>query len=248
MDKRRFLKIAGAASAGTLLAPSLTFCTTERKPKVETEIENTPFSPIIQAPLPYGYAALEPFIDAETMEIHYSKHHAGYTRKLNEALEMETAFQGKTVEGIFAELRDEEGHVALRNNGGGYYNHNLYWQCMTPGSSGAPNGEIAEALNAAFGSYANFKDQFSEAAKTRFGSGWAWLSKDKVGGLFISSTPNQDNPLMSNLAEQPGMPLLGIDVWEHAYYLKHQNKRADYISAFFEVINWETVAARFAGV
>jgi Fe-Mn family superoxide dismutase len=190
--------------------------------------------------LSYDYNALEPYIDARTMEIHHSKHHAGYTTNLNKAVEG-SSLEGKSVEEILAGVSGQS--AAVRNNGGGFYNHNLYWSVMGPGGGGEPSGELLEAINGAFGSFSDFKTQFSTAGATRFGSGWAWLVKQADGSLVVSSTPNQDNPLM-DLAEVKGTPILGIDVWEHAYYLKYQNRRPEYIEAFWNVINWDEVSAR----
>jgi Fe-Mn family superoxide dismutase len=192
--------------------------------------------------LPYAYDALEPYIDARTMEIHHDKHHAAYTTNLNAAL-AGSGYEGKTIEAVLAELSAQP--AAVRNNGGGYYNHNLYWEVMAPGGAKLPEGDLLKAINAAFGSFQNFKDAFTKAAITRFGSGWAWLVK-QGDSLVISSTPNQDNPLM-DLAEVKGFPVLGIDVWEHAYYLNYQNRRPDYIEAFLNVVNWDEVARRFKG-
>lgn len=186
--------------------------------------------------LPYSYDALEPHIDAQTMEVHHSKHHAAYTTNLNGALEG-TAGEGKSIEEILKNIGDYP--AAVRNNGGGYYNHNLFWEIMSPNGGGNPTGEISDAINRDLGSFENFKDEFSKAGATRFGSGWAWLVV-KDGKLKVGSTPNQDNPLMP-VADISGTPVLGMDVWEHAYYLKYQNKRPDYIKAFFNVINWEKV-------
>jgi len=191
--------------------------------------------------LPYAHDALEPNIDAQTMEIHYGKHHAGYTAKLNAAIEG-TELAGKTIEELLASHTD---NAAIRNNGGGYYNHCLFWEVMGPNGGGAPSGELAEAINSAFGSFEEFKNVFSNAAATQFGSGWAWLCVNKGGSVEVCSTPNQDNPLMSS-AGCSGMPILGLDVWEHAYYLKYQNRRPDYINAFFNVVNWDEVSKRFA--
>jgi Fe-Mn family superoxide dismutase len=192
--------------------------------------------------LPYAYDALEPHIDARTMEIHHSKHHAAYTNNLNTAT-AGTALEGQTIEQILAGI---SGHsMAVRNNGGGFYNHNLFWEIMSPNGGGTPTGELAEAINAAFGTFEKFKETFTAAATTRFGSGWAWLLVKSDGSLAVSSTPNQDNPLM-DIAEVKGTPILGLDVWEHAYYLKFQNRRPDYISTFYEVVNWGEVARRFA--
>ncbi|MEM6725525.1 MAG: superoxide dismutase [Bacteroidota bacterium] len=189
--------------------------------------------------LPYAYDALEPHFDAQTMEIHHSKHHAGYTKKLNAAIEG-TRVDGLSIESL---LRSPK-QAAIRNNGGGYYNHKLFWEVLSPNGGGNPSGDLGEAINAAFGSYDAFKEQFSTAAKTRFGSGWAWLIVKEDGTLAVTSTPNQDNPLM-DVADDQGTPILGLDVWEHAYYLKYQNRRPDYVEAFFSVVNWEAVAANF---
>ena len=194
-----------------------------------------------QEELKYDYNALEPYVDARTMEIHYSKHHAAYTANLNKAVEG-TSLEGKSIEEIFAGISKHP--VAVRNNGGGFFNHNVFWAVMRPKGGGEPTGELLEAINSAFGSFADFKTKFSAAAATRFGSGWAWLVKQADGSLVVSSTPNQDNPLM-DLAEVKGTPLLTLDVWEHAYYLHYQNRRPDYIQAFWNVVNWEEVARRF---
>ncbi|MFO7933798.1 MAG: superoxide dismutase [Bacteroidales bacterium] len=191
--------------------------------------------------LPYAYDALEPHIDARTMEIHHTKHHGGYTSKLNNAVEG-TALEGKSIEEILADVSSAS--TAVRNNGGGFYNHDLFWKVMGPDGGGEPTGELLDAINSAFGSFDEFKDQFSNAAATRFGSGWAWLIKQENDALVIASTPNQDNPLM-DLADVKGTPILGLDVWEHAYYLKYQNRRPEYIEAFWNVINWDEVAKRF---
>jgi Fe-Mn family superoxide dismutase len=189
--------------------------------------------------LPYAYDALEPHIDARTMEIHHGKHHAGYTTNLNNAI-AGTDLEGKSIEEILKNCKDKP---AVRNNGGGFYNHDLFWLVMSPNGGGQPSGEVADAINSAFGSFEAFKDEFAKAAATRFGSGWAWLCVSN-GKLEVCSTANQDNPIMGEGCE--GIPILGLDVWEHAYYLNYQNRRPDYINAFFNVINWEEVARRFA--
>ncbi len=190
--------------------------------------------------LNYDYNALEPYIDARTMEIHHSKHHGGYTSKLNAAIEG-GALADLSIEEILADAGSHG--AAVRNNGGGYYNHNLFWEVMGPHGEGRPEGAVGQAINEAFGSFDEFKSQFSNAAATRFGSGWAWLVKTN-SGLVVTSTPNQDNPLM-DVAEVKGTPVLGLDVWEHAYYLKYQNRRPEYIEAFWNVINWAEVNKRF---
>jgi Fe-Mn family superoxide dismutase len=187
--------------------------------------------------LGYSYNALEPNIDAMTMEIHYTKHHQAYTTNLNNAL-ANTSDANATIEDILKNISKLP--IAVRNNGGGFYNHNLFWKLMSPTGGGNPTGDISDAITKYFGSFDKFKEQFSNAAATRFGSGWAWLVKNAQGELVVSSTPNQDNPLM-DVADVKGKPILGIDVWEHAYYLKYQNRRVDYIAAFWNVINWEEV-------
>jgi len=194
-------------------------------------------------PLGYAFGALEPAIDAMTMEIHHDKHHAGYVRKLNAALKSTPGFEGKSLAEILGTVTaDQKG---VRNNGGGHWNHSLFWEVMTPGGSNVPEGQLAEAINASFGDFDTFKTNFFKAAKTRFGSGWAWLSVGADKKLFVSSTPNQDNPLMTNITKDLGTPIMGIDVWEHAYYLHYQNKRGDYINAFTDLINWDVVSSKF---
>ncbi len=191
--------------------------------------------------LPFAYDALEPNIDARTMEIHHSKHHAGYVAKVNAAIEG-SELEGKSVEDLVSDLAGvpDDKRGAVQNNGGGHANHSLFWSILCPNGGGEPSGELAEAINAAFGSFEGLKEQFSSAAATRFGSGWAWVSVDN-GNLVVESTPNQDSPLMAGRT-----PILGLDVWEHAYYLNYQNRRPDYIAAFWNVINWDEVARRYA--
>ena len=189
--------------------------------------------------LPYAYDALEPHIDASTMEIHHSKHHNGYTNNLNNAISG-TSLEGKSIEEICA---SKVLAGTVRNNGGGYYNHCLFWEVMSPNGGGEPTGKLSESINSSFGDFENFKNEFSKAAATRFGSGWAWLCVCERGKLCVCSTPNQDNPLMEGSCG--GTPILALDVWEHAYYLNYQNRRPDYINAFFNVINWEEVNKRF---
>ncbi|MEE9349324.1 MAG: superoxide dismutase [Flavobacteriaceae bacterium] len=192
--------------------------------------------------LGYAYDALEPNIDARTMEIHHSKHHNGYTNNLNNAI-AGTNLEGKSIEDILANLDMSNG--AVRNNGGGFYNHSLFWNVMNPNDKGRLSGDLKDAIDAAFGSFDEFKAVFAKAAGTRFGSGWAWLCVHKGGKVEVCSTPNQDNPLMPN-STCGGTPILGLDVWEHAYYLNYQNRRPDYVQAFFNVINWNEVERRFA--
>ena len=192
--------------------------------------------------LPYAYDALEPNIDARTMEIHHTKHHNAYTTNLNAAV-AGTDMEGKTIENILINL--DMKNMAVRNNGGGFYNHNLFWTVMTPNGGGLPTGDLLAAIEAAFVTFEEFKASFSKAGATQFGSGWAWLCVHKGGKVTVCGTPNQDNPLMPGVG-CGGTPILGMDVWEHAYYLHYQNRRPDYIEAFFNVINWTEVARRFA--
>ncbi len=192
--------------------------------------------------LKYAFDALEPHIDAKTMEIHHDKHHAGYTSKLNDAVKG-TDMEGKNIENILNNLDMDD--KAVRNNGGGYFNHNLYWEIMGPNGGGKPQGDLASAIDKDFGSFEAFKDEFSKAGATQFGSGWAWLCVQEGGKLEVCSSANQDNPLMPGVG-CGGYPILGMDVWEHAYYLKYQNQRPAYIDAFFNVINWEEVSKRYA--
>ena len=193
--------------------------------------------------LNYSFDALEPHIDAKTMEIHYGKHHNGYTNNLNNAISG-TELESKTIEEILKNL--DLDNMALRNNSGGYFNHNLFWEIMGPNCGGNPSGEISEAINSNFNSFENFKEEFKKAAATRFGSGWAWLCVLGDGKLEICSTPNQDNPLMENSCG--GNPILCLDVWEHAYYLNYQNRRPDYIEAFFSLINWDEVNSKYLNI
>lgn len=194
-------------------------------------------------PLPYDFGALEPYIDALTMEIHHDKHHAAYVNNLNAALKDHPDHQGKTIEALIADLNalPESIRTAVRNNGGGHANHSLFWQIMKPGGGGEPTGPLAEAIKNELGGFAAFKDAFTKAGVTRFGSGWAWLIVGQDGKLAITSTPNQDSPIMEGLT-----PILGLDVWEHAYYLKYQNRRPDYIAAWWNTVNWDEVARRYA--
>jgi Fe-Mn family superoxide dismutase len=194
-------------------------------------------------PLPYPENALEPHIDARTMSIHHDKHHAGYTNNLNNALEGHPDLAAESIEELLGDLNSvpESIRTAVRNNGGGYANHSLFWNIMSPSGGGKPSGDLASAINDAFGSFDSFKETFSKAAATRFGSGWAWLYVDNAGNLAVTSTPNQDTPLMEG-----NTPILGLDVWEHAYYLNYQNRRGDYVAAWWNVVNWDAVAQNFA--
>ncbi len=222
-------------SAGSINAQTLKKLSDTKKLSDSKMVEH-PFNP-----LPYSYDALEKAIDSETMNIHYNKHFRGYYNNFLKAIE-NTELQTKTLEEIFANMSQYS--TALRNNAGGYYNHDLFWQIMSPDGGGEPTGSLGKAITETFGSFEAFKASFEKAATTRFGSGWAWLAVDKQGKLFISSTPNQDNPLM-DVAEQQGTPIFGLDVWEHAYYLRYQNMRGSYIGNFWQVVNWLEVEKRF---
>ena len=193
--------------------------------------------------LPYDYSALEPNIDTRTMAVHHDKHHGGYVNNLNKALEGYDELQDKSALELIANLDDvpEKIRTAVRNNGGGHVNHSMFWPSMSPDGGGEPKGKLAEAINAAFGSFESFKEQFTQAAMTRFGSGWAWLCVNADGGLVITSTPNQDNPIQEGL-----VPILGLDVWEHAYYLKYENRRAEYIASWWDVVNWSDVSSNLS--
>lgn len=219
-----------------MLLTTITLISDQKK-----DSEKTGKAAFVQPKLPYAYNALEPHIDAKTMEIHYTKHHAGYTAKLNNAAKG-TKYCKIPIEQVLKKM--DMNNAALRNNAGGYYNHNLFWEIMGPKKGGKPAGKLAKAIDKSFGSFDKFKADFSKAAATQFGSGWAWLNVEKDKKLSICATPNQDNPLMPG-TKCKGKPILALDVWEHAYYLKHQNKRGNYIDAFFNVINWDKVAAKF---
>ncbi len=235
MDRRKFIYTAGLTALATTINVNGTIINSIKKRSKDT-------MPKFELPkLPYAFDALEPHIDARTMEIHHGKHHNGYVSKLNDAVSG-TDLEGKTLEELLNNVSNYS--TAVRNNGGGHYNHSLFWTIMSPNGGGNPSGELADAINSAFGSFDKFKEEFSNAAATRFGSGWAWLIVNN-GKLQITSTPNQDNPLM-DVADVKGTPILGIDVWEHAYYLHYQNRRPDYIAAFYNVINWDEVAKNFA--
>lgn len=245
MKKREFIKLTGIVGAGVVVSPFMA-CNSEPEPKADPAPE--PSAGLAEFTLPdlgYHHAALEPAVDMQTMQIHHGKHHAGYVKKLNKALGEADGFGGMSLEEIVSSVGEDQ--TGVRNNGGGHYNHSLFWKVMAPGGGTEPSGALAEAMNASFGDFETFKSDFFTAAKTRFGSGWAWMSVGDDGQLFISSTPNQDNPLM-NFAERNGRPILGIDVWEHAYYLNYQNRRGDYINAFTDIINWDQVAANLAAI
>lgn len=250
MKKRDFIKLTGVAGAGMVVSPFLACSSGESgntEGKAASEATDTAANAVKVFDLPaLGFAndALQPSIDQMTMEIHHGKHHAGYVRKLNAALEGNKAYGGMNLQEILANVGEDESGV--RNNGGGHYNHSLFWEILKPGGESLPSGQLNDAINSAFGSYDAFSKSFFNAAKTRFGSGWAWLSVNESGKLFVTSTANQDNPLMSKITSDKGTPILGIDVWEHAYYLNYQNKRGDYINAFMDIINWDVVAEKFA--
>jgi len=235
-NRRQFLTKTGKAGIALATMPFL------------TKMMPSPLlnygSDFTQLPLPYAYNALEPFIDAMTMEIHYTKHAASYAKNLGDACVAEkVATMATSLETLLKSISKYSSK--MRNNAGGHYNHELFWRIMKPSPSTAPTGTLSDAINKSFGSFADFQKAFSEAAKTRFGSGWAWLLVKADGTLAVSSTPNQDNPLM-DVAEIQGTPLLGLDVWEHAYYLKYQNKRADYINAWWNLVDWEFVQNRYS--
>ncbi|PSL48731.1 Fe-Mn family superoxide dismutase [Chitinophaga niastensis] len=238
MDKREFLKLTSLAGAAVLSAPlsSLAAPAFTGKPSFAD-----PKAPFVLPALPYAYDALEPNIDKLTMEIHHDKHHAAYVKNLNDAL-TGTAFAALSLEDILNKVTEKD--KAIRNNGGGHYNHSLFWTLLSPKESNISAG-LKSDLTSAFGTWESFQTKFNDAAKTVFGSGWAWLIVTPGKKLAIINTPNQDNPLMHNIVKDKGTPILALDVWEHAYYLKHQNKRPDYINAFWKAINWEEVEKRY---
>lgn len=244
MKKRTFLKLTGTAGAGLLIAPFVGCGNNNSsegggRPKV-AGLKPKPFL-YDQEPLGYAFDALAPAIDAATMEIHFEKHHGSYVNNLNKAIgEAEGAFDGVALKDLLAGLRPDQ--TVLRNNGGGHFNHTLYWRILEPGGAPAPEGDLKKELEATFGSVEAFVTAFSQAGASRFGSGWAWLIRNDAGELEVTSTPNQDNPLMREIVDRPGNPILGMDVWEHAYYLNYQNRRKDYIAAFMSLINWDVVA------
>lgn len=243
MKKRAFIKLTSTAGAGLLLTP---FVGCESEPNT-TSIGARANRPFLYEQEPLGFAldALDPGIDAVTMEIHYSKHHAGYVNKLNKTLrDSHTEYTGLPIEELLRKTGPSD--TVLRNNGGGHYNHTLYWRVLQPGGAPEPEGALREELIDTFGSIEAFRDVFASAGAKRFGSGWAWLIRGKDGRLAVTSTPNQDNPMMSQIVEIEGNPLLGMDVWEHAYYLQYQNRRKDYIAAFLQRVNWDVVAAQDA--
>jgi superoxide dismutase, Fe-Mn family len=233
MTRRQAIKTTALAATAAAVAPA-----TLAQPAAPT-------GPFTLPALPYGLDALEPHIDARTMEIHHGRHHKAYVDNLNKALADAPDLAKKSIEELLQNLEalPEKSRAAIRNNGGGHYNHSLFWQMMKPGSGGEPKGDLAKAIEQSFGNFAAFKEAFAKAGVGQFGSGWAWLVTSAPGKLAIESSPNQDSPLMKAGGKAP---LLGIDVWEHAYYLKYQNKRADYIAAWWNVVNWDFVAQRYA--
>lgn len=235
-SRRSFIKTTG--KAGFVASIGLTVL-----PKLGFADSNNSFANFVQQPLPYSYNALEPFIDAMTMEIHYSKHAATYAKNLNDACVAEKVdANNQSLENILRKISTYS--PKMRNNAGGHYNHDFFWQCMRPGTISTPSGELAVAIDNSFGSFDAFKTQFTDSGKNRFGSGWAWLIVNSDKRLIIGSTPNQDNPLM-DISELKGKPLLCLDLWEHAYYLKYQNKRPDYINNWWNLVNWDFVATQF---
>jgi Fe-Mn family superoxide dismutase len=241
---RQSLQGGIALGAAGLLPAALTACSGTRQTTATTP--GLPFRTLPgQQPLPYAYNALEPVIDAQTMELHYSKHAAAYAKNLTEAMQAEQVPAGTTMETLMGTISKYS--AKMRNNGGGHYNHELFWQCMSPNGGKEPTGSLMNAIKAQFTDFAGFKAKFTEAAMTRFGSGWAWLYLDAGKKLQIASTPNQDNPLM-DLSPVKGIPLLGLDVWEHAYYLKYQNRRAEYVDNWYKLVNWDFVQQRFSAL
>ena len=246
MNKREFLKTSSILSAGTLLAPSIaSSCMNSSGANGATAslVSATEDGKFIQPELGYAFSALEPHIDAMTMELHYGKHHAGYTAKFNAALEHED-FHSTDIYKLFASISNYGSNSGIRNNGGGYFNHNLYWKFMSPEGGGEATGKLAGAINESFGSFGQFKELFSTTAASQFGSGWGWLILNGDGELQVTSTPNQDNPLM-DIAAVRGTPLLNVDVWEHAYYLHYQNMRKSYLEAYWNVVDWHFVGALY---
>lgn len=240
MERRNFIKIFSLLSSIPLLNKFNILNYNETDTIITTNRRTLTMAKYELPSLPYSYDALEPYIDTMTMEIHYTKHHGGYVNNLNNAI-ANTDMEKLSLEDLLTNVSKYP--IAVRNNGGGHYNHTLFWQIMTKNGGGEPKAELKKAIESTFGSFENFKAKLTEAALTRFGSGWAWLVVNK-GQLAIGSTPNQDNPLM-DVSELKGIPILGIDVWEHAYYLKYQNRRNEYVANFYNVINWDEVTARY---
>ncbi|MEQ1744685.1 MAG: superoxide dismutase [Saprospiraceae bacterium] len=249
MEKRTFLKTGFLLSIGAAVAPLVSACSPGKNASAPPKMTLPPpkakrSTPFTLPALPYAANALEPHLDKLTMEIHHGKHHQAYVNNLNDAVQG-TTYADYELDDIVARISTADADKKIRNNAGGHWNHAFFWQIMTPGGNSLQPGQLATAINTTFGSFDKFKSDFSDAAKSVFGSGWAWLCVGKDKGLFITTSPNQDNPLMLQIAPKVGTPVLGLDIWEHAYYLKHQNKRADYIGAFFNVVNWNEAAKRF---
>ncbi len=251
MEKRTFLKTGfflGIAAATTSFLDACKSAATGGATEAAAPVIPPPklrrTTPFELPKLAYETAALEPHIDKMTMEIHHDRHHQGYVNNLNDAVK-NTVYADYELYDIVARIGTGDADKKIRNNAGGHWNHTFFWETLSPDGGGAPSGQLASAIDAQFGSYDKFKEQFSTAAKSVFGSGWAWLCVGKDKGLFITTTPNQDNPLMLSVVKQNGTPIIGIDVWEHAYYLKYQNKRPDYITAFYNVVNWKEAALRY---
>ena len=251
MEKRAFLKTGLFLGIAAATSSFLEACKTAAKTAAPASVAPTMpppklrrTTPFTLPPLGYDVAALEPHIDKMTMEIHHDKHHNAYVTNLNDAVK-DTVYAEYELEDIVARISTSDADKKIRNNAGGHWNHTFFWQTIAPGGGNMPSEKLASAINTVFGGQDKFKEQFSAAAKGVFGSGWAWLCVGKDKKLFICSTPNQDNPLMLNVSRQLGTPILGLDVWEHAYYLKYQNKRPDYITAFYNIINWKLVSERY---
>ncbi|GAA4357847.1 superoxide dismutase [Hymenobacter saemangeumensis] len=244
MLKRDFLKNTAALALGALFSPAVLARAQEEQLLREARATPLAEGPHTLPALPYAFDALEPHIDARTMEIHHDAHHKSYVSKLNEAVAGKPEEKMSLAE-LLASVDKKKLPDPIRNNAGGHWNHSFFWQLLAPKGGGQPSGVLAEAIAKEFGSFEKFKEEFAKAATSRFGSGWAWLSVEKGGKLFISSTPNQDNPLMDLPGNRRGIPVLGLDVWEHAYYLKYQNKRPDYVAAFWNVVNWQEAGKRY---
>lgn len=247
MEKRTFLKTGFLLGISAAVMPLIQACKStgmsaaRRTPPAPVNLRTETFT---LPPLPYGPAELEPHIDRQTMEIHHDRHHQAYVNNLNDAIKG-TAYERFELEDLLMRVTGSDADKKIRNNAGGHWNHSFFWQILVPKGGGMPSGNLLNAINSQFGSFDQFKEQFNNAAKGVFGSGWAWLCVGEDKKLFITSTPNQDNPMMWQIVGKIGTPILGLDVWEHAYYLKYQNKRPDYISAFYNVINWTEVQRRF---
>lgn len=247
MKRRSFINKAGIVTVGVASIPLIACKDTSKMAESASKMSDNSFTEFSLPDLPYAKDALAPNIDAQTMGIHHDKHHAGYVRKLNNALK-DHNLAGSSLEEICMNVGDKDADLGVRNNGGGHYNHSLFWEVMTPGGSELPKGELAKAINSSFGSFEDMQGAFSKAAGSVFGSGWAWLVADSDKKLFISSTANQDNPLMKNIIDEPGTPILGIDVWEHAYYLNYQNMRSNYIKNFMKIVNWDKVSENYSKI